>query len=173
MTTTHAGVALRAPTAADRARVRSMVEAAGVFRPDEVPIALEVFDGAVTAPETDYWSVVAEDDGTVIGWAAFGPTPCTLGTWDLYWIVVDPGRQRGGVGRALMRHCEATAAREGARLLVVETSSRADYGPTRAFYERLDYDAEAIIRDYYAPGDHLVVYVNRLVSPENEQVSHG
>jgi ribosomal protein S18 acetylase RimI-like enzyme len=156
---------LRAPAAEDRGRVRSIVEASGVFRPDEVPIALEVFDGAVAAPGRDYWAVGAYDgDGRMIGFATYGPTPCTLATWDLYWIAVDPAIQGRGIGRQLMAHCEAAITAEGGRLIVVETSSRRDYAPTRAFYGRLGYTEQAAIADYYAPGDSLVVYTKYLAS---------
>ena len=166
-------LALRAPVPGDRLRLGQMVDAAGVFRPDETPIALEVFDAAVAEPGKDYWSIGAYDAERLVGWAAFGPTPCTLGTWDLYWIVVDPERQRDGLGRRLMAHCEQAILAEGGRLIVVETSSRADYAATRRFYQRLGYEARAGIPEYYAPGDDLVVYVKSLGSSRNEKVSHG
>src|SRR5205809_1857885 len=48
------------------------------------------------------------------------------------------------------------------RLIVVETSSRADYAPTRAFYERRGYTQAARLPGYYAPGDDLVIYLKDL-----------
>lgn len=166
-------VTLRAPRTADRVRVAALIEAAGVFRPDETAIALEVFDGAIATPGGDYRAIGAYEGDRLLGWAVCGPTPCTLGTWDLYWIVVDPARQRDGIGRRLMAHCEAVVAREGGRLVVVETSSRADYAATRRFYARLGYEAQATVREYYAPGDDLVVYVKTLGPSRNEKVLHG
>ena len=47
-------------------------------------------------------------------------------------------------------------------MVVAETSSRADYNPTRAFYEALAYKVEARVADFYAPDDDLVVYTKRL-----------
>jgi ribosomal protein S18 acetylase RimI-like enzyme len=151
-------VVLRAPGAEDRPRVRELVDATGVFRPAETAIALEVFDGAVAAPGKDYRALGAYRDGRLVGWAAFGPTPATRATWDLYWIAVDPAVQRTGLGRRLMEACERTIAAEGGRLVVVETSSRPDYAPTRAFYRRLGYQARAVIPEYYEPGDDLIVF---------------
>jgi ribosomal protein S18 acetylase RimI-like enzyme len=156
-------VTLRVPRADDRARVRTIVEATGVFRPDEVAIALEVFDGAVAAPGRDYWAVGAYQDSQLVGFATYGPVPCTVATWDLYWIAVDPAIHGAGIGRQLMAHCEAAILAEGGRLVVVETSSRGDYGPTRAFYRRLGYREQATVPEYYAPGDALVVYTKLLV----------
>jgi ribosomal protein S18 acetylase RimI-like enzyme len=156
-------VALRAPRTVDRARIQAIVEATGVFRPDEVAIALEVFDGAVAAPGRDYWGVGAYDDDRLVGFALYGPVPCTVATWDLYWIAVDPAVHGAGIGRQLMAHCEAAITAEGGRQVVVETSSRVDYGPTRAFYQQLGYRVQATIPEYYAPGDALVVYTKFLV----------
>ena len=44
-----------------------------------------------------------EQNGAVLGYACFGPTPMTERTWDLYWIAVAPNAKRAGVGRALRR----------------------------------------------------------------------
>jgi len=164
---------LRPPRPSDRGRVLEIVRATGVFRPSEVDIALEVFDGAVQKPGVDYHALGAYDDAErLIGFACYGSTPGTEGTWDLYWIAVDPGTHRRGVGRALMAACERAIADAGGRLVVVETSSRPDYGPTRAFYQALAYGATARIPDFYAPGDDLVVYAKRLV-PSTSERPHG
>lgn len=157
-------VILRAPRAADAARVRSVLEAAQIFRPEEVEIALEVFGDAVQAPGKDYYALGAYDTDRLIGFACYGPTPCTVATWDLYWIAVDPGAQRLGVGRRMMERCEEAILREEGRLIVIETASRPDYAPTRAFYQALGYGEAAHIPDYYAPGDDLVVFAKRLGS---------
>ncbi len=78
-----------------------------MFREDEIPVALEVFDLAAGAGpdgriDADYEHAGVEVDGALMGWASWGHTPGTLGTFDLYWIVVDPaGHGRGlGVGPA-------------------------------------------------------------------------
>jgi ribosomal protein S18 acetylase RimI-like enzyme len=148
----------------DRQPVEAMTRACGVFRPEEVAVALDVFDAALgigRKRDPDYETAGVELDGALAGWACWGPTPCTLGTFDLYWIVVAPEWHGQGVGRALMSEMDRRIAGR-ARLVVVETAGRADYAATRAFYERLGYRVGARITDYYAPGDDLVTYVKRI-----------
>jgi hypothetical protein len=45
--------------------------------------------------------------------------------------------------------------------LVVETSSRSDYAPTRGFYGRRGYTEAARVREFYAPGDDRIIYTKR------------
>jgi ribosomal protein S18 acetylase RimI-like enzyme len=155
-------VSLRNLTAADRGRLEEITRAVGVFRKEEVPVALEVFDGAV-ANSPDYIALGAEYGGRLAGWICWGPTPCTLGTYDLYWMAVDPTLHGAGIGSALLTAMERRLA-SVARLVIVETAGRADYAPTRAFYEARGYRAVSRIPDFYAPGDDQVVYVKYLSS---------
>jgi ribosomal protein S18 acetylase RimI-like enzyme len=167
VTARASSVTLQPLRAEQRERVREIVEATGVFRREEIDIALEVFDSATAAPGLDYTGVAAVDDeGRLLGFACYGHTPCTESTWDLYWIAVDPQAHRHGVGRRLLEACEAGIAALTGRLVVAETSSRADYGPTRAFYEARGYRVAARVPDFYAPQDDLVVYTKRLESHE-------
>jgi ribosomal protein S18 acetylase RimI-like enzyme len=154
--------ALRSLSAADRRRIEEITRAVLVFRDDEVPVALEVFDGAVGG-SPDYIALGATVDERLVGWICWGPTPCTLGTYDLYWMAVDPTMQGSGIGAALVREMEGRLA-GSARLIVVETAGRPDYRPTRAFYEARGYRRAAIIPDFYAPGDDQVVYVKTLTT---------
>ncbi len=158
---------LRHLTAADRGRIEEITRAVRVFRDDEVPVALEVFDAAVADVEADavppYVAMGAEMDGRLVGWICWGPTPCTLGTFDLYWMAVDPAVHAAGIGTALMREMEGRLA-GSARLIVVETAGRPDYRPTRAFYEARGYRRAAVIPDFYAPGDDQVVYLKTLTT---------
>ena len=160
MSGTLTKLTLRHLRPADRDRIEEITRAVGVFRADEVPVALEVFDGAV-AGSPDYLALGADLDGRLAGWICWGPTPCTLGTFDLYWMAVDPAAQGTGVGTALVAEMERRLAGT-ARLIVVETAGRGDYAATRAFYQARGYRAAAVIPDFYAPGDDQVIYVKAL-----------
>jgi GNAT superfamily N-acetyltransferase len=155
---------LRHLTAADRGRIEAIIRAVGVFRDDEIPVALEVFESAV-AGSPDYTALGAERDGRLAGWICWGPTPCTLGTFDLYWMAVDPALHGAGIGTALLLAMEHRLAGV-ARLIVVETAGRPDYAATREFYQARGYRAVSRIPDFYAPGDDQVVYV-KVVSHES------
>jgi ribosomal protein S18 acetylase RimI-like enzyme len=152
---------LRSLARGHRARLEALVAGTKVFRPSEVAIAVELLDRAA-AGDDDYRFVGAFDGDDLVGYACWGPTPGTDGTFDLYWIAVDASRQGGGVGSQLLAHVERTLQAGGGRLIVVETSSRADYAPTRAFYERRGYTRAATLPGYYAPGDNLVIYLKEL-----------
>lgn len=133
----------------------------GFFREEEVATAVELLDEHLDGDE-DYRFIGAFAGNALAGYACWGPTPGTEGTWDLYWIVVARERQGEGIGTGLLNHVEQTLIAGGCRLVVVETSSRADYAPTRGFYEARGYTRTAVIPEYYAPGDDLVIYLKDL-----------
>jgi D-alanine-D-alanine ligase len=153
---------LRQLSVADRGRIEEITRAAGLFREDEIAVALEVFDQAVRdRGNADYMALGASSDGELVGWICWGPTPCTLGTYDLYWMAVDPALQGTGVGTALLREMEHRL--QGlARLVIIETAGRPDYAATRAFYSARGYRPVSTIPDFYAPGDDQVVYVKKM-----------
>ena len=66
---------------------------------------------------------------------------------------------------ALAAEVERLVLSAGGRRLYAETSSRSQYAPTRAFYERCGYILDAEMRDFYAPGDGKQVYVRELATP--------
>jgi ribosomal protein S18 acetylase RimI-like enzyme len=146
----------------DRDRVAAITAGTGLFKAEEIPVALEVLDAAV-AGSPDYTALGAETGGTLAGWICWGPTPCTVGTFDLYWIAVDAAQHNAGIGSLLLAEMERRLAGT-ARLVVVETAGRDDYAPTRAFYARRGYHVAARIPDFYAPGDDQVVYVKTLTT---------
>ena len=152
------GAVLRPLTSGDRTVIEALSRAIPLFRPEEVEVALEVLDASFKPGQIDYFTVGAELDGRLVGWICWGPTPCTLGTYDLYWVAVDPSVQGAGLGSLLVAEMEKQLAGQ-ARLIVVETGGRKQYEPTRAFYLARGYRIVAQVPDFYAPGDDQVVFV--------------
>jgi ribosomal protein S18 acetylase RimI-like enzyme len=173
-----------------RSAVAGIVRDTGLFRDEEVDVALELFDSAHPAARSkgthqtdtspvssDYFFLGAftpEDE--LAGFACYGPTPSTDRTYDLYWIVIDPKRQRTGSGTILLNEVERRLEGLNARLVVVETSSRSDYGAARGFYVRNGYREGARTRGFYAPADDRITYIKRLQSrgsARRERAAHG
>ena len=148
-------------TAQDRAAIERMFRSNTIFGSHEVAVALEVFDAALNPGQADYESVGIELDGQLAGWICWGPTPCTAGTFDMYWIAVDPSVHGAGLGSKLVAEMERRLAGR-ARLVVVETGGRKEYDATRGFYLARDYEEVARVPDFYAPGDDQVIFVKRL-----------
>ena len=73
-----------------------------------------------------------------------------------------PAWQGRGIGRALTVFAEQAIAQRGGRLLVIETSSRETYHPTRQFYLSMGYREAARIAEFYGPADHKVVLVKEV-----------
>lgn len=139
----------------------ALTEATGFFHADEIEIVREMFADFVRAPDSDEytWLVYrAHADGAPLGFAVYGPASLAVGTYDLYWIVVDPAQQGKQIGSALLTAVEDDLKAHAARQLYIETSDKPLYAPTRAFYERRGYTRAAHFADYYAPGDGKVIY---------------
>ncbi len=176
----------------DRPRVHAILDATGVFRDEEIEVALELFDSVFDSPagvdaalpattvnppaSSDYYFLGAfTPEEELAGFACYGPTPGTDRTYDLYWIAVDPAVQGSGSGTILLNEVERRLKGLNARMLVVETSSRSDYGNTRGFYIQRGYVEAARARDFYAPADDRITYTKRLQSraPSPGWTAHG
>ncbi len=146
-----------------RRAIERLLNATGVFRESEVAVALEVIDSYFILPEGDYTALGAFTRGSeLLGYVCYGPTPCTSGTWDLYWIAVAPEAQGSGVGSQLLQEVERRLALKDARLVIIETSSQPHYAATRAFYQRRGYQVAARVPDFYTDGDDRLIFAKRI-----------
>jgi acetoin utilization deacetylase AcuC-like enzyme/ribosomal protein S18 acetylase RimI-like enzyme len=153
----------RQVTREDVERIGNMVAITGFFSPDEVGVARELVEDRLTKGDASgYFFLLAEHYGRLIGYSCFGPIPCTRSSFDLYWIAVHPEFQGRGLGRRLIRETEKKIREQGGERIYIDTSERAQYAATRAFYERCGYRVESILSDFYAPGDGKVLYCKKL-----------
>lgn len=148
---------------ADVEQVVALAGRTGIFTGDELAVVRELVEIEVGKREQqDYHSFVARKNGQVLGFACYGPTPMTEGTYDLYWIFVDPKDHRKGVAGALLEKVEKAVRRARGRMLLADTSSSRPYLPARRFYQKHGFHKAAEVEDYYRVGDSRVTYVKQL-----------
>jgi ribosomal protein S18 acetylase RimI-like enzyme len=150
-------VATSAPE--DRAPIGAIARRIAVFSREEEETVFELFDAHLESSDSGYEWLSARAGERVVGFACFGPTPLAQGAYDLYWICADRDWQAQGVGRGLFSALEAEIRKRKGRLLMIWTSGGDRYIPAMNFYERMGCKPCARIRDYYSPGEDLVVFV--------------
>jgi len=130
----------------------------------------------------------AMDQEQLVGW--IGALRTYSHGWELHPLVVDPGRQRRGVGSALLAHLEARARAEGVITLYLGTDD--DYGGTNlfgrdlfpnllghaaavepagpghafTFYRRHGYQVVGLLPDVNGPGRPDILMAKRLADGE-------
>ncbi|MEM8720012.1 MAG: GNAT family N-acetyltransferase [Cyanobacteria bacterium P01_G01_bin.39] len=110
----------------------------------------------------DYWFTYDDHKPVAIGYCA--PEKMTEGTWNLYVIAVHPDLQGLGYGTSMMHHIEQKLAKNGARILLVETSGLESFEPTRQFYQKCGYEKEAQIREFYQAGEDKIIFRKSLTN---------
>jgi len=152
------------PTQPDEAdSILGLARVEPLFSQEEAETVAELLDAYLTLEDHDgYFFLSAVEEGKLLGFACYGPTPLTQATFDLYWIAVSAAAKGKGVGRALMARVEDEVRALGGRMIMLDTSGREEYAPTRAFYLRIGYTHSATVPDFYAPGDDLVIFSRKL-----------
>jgi phosphoribosylaminoimidazole-succinocarboxamide synthase len=81
----------------ERADIERITHAAGNFHAAELATPVELFDGYLRDPKVSGYNFLsAQRDGRVVGYACYGPTALTEGTYDLYWIVAEASAHGAG-----------------------------------------------------------------------------
>jgi ribosomal protein S18 acetylase RimI-like enzyme len=162
-----------APTSGDVRNIREMVAGTGFFRPDEVAIAVELAETRINEGlKSGYNFLLADLNGVLAGYACFGLIPCSLVSWDLYWIVTKKDHQGKGIGRRLLQMTEEEIMKNGGKNVIIETSSKESYKETQHFYSKNGYTLKARFEDFYDAGDDKLVYMKRLNSVKDRIEDH-
>lgn len=144
----------------DPESVYRLTESCGLFYPEELSVARELAEERLSRGlSSGYYFLFAETEGSLIGYTCFGPVPMTSGRFDLYWIAVQKKLQGTGIGKHLMELTQSRIVDMDGKRIYVETSSRKLYRPTHMFYEACKFQKEAVLKDFYAPGDDKVIYM--------------
>lgn len=153
-------VTIRKTVARDKKHLAIILSETEAFTKDEVDCALELLDIYLTNPhQKDYNFFCAVDtDDTPLGYVCYGKAPFTDAAYYLYWIAVHPRAQGKGIGQLLMQRLERILADNNARMLLIETASKASYEQTRAFYTRNNFSEWSRIKDFYRLHDDRITY---------------
>lgn len=112
---------------------------------------------------TDIW-LTMEDEGKVIAVSYCAPERMAEGTYNLYLIAIHKEFQGNGIGSELMKYIEEYLLQSNNRILIVETSGLPEFGLTRRFYEKLNYQQVGIIPEFYQQGEDKVIFWKNLNS---------
>ncbi len=148
----------------DRESVQKILVDTKKFTQEEIDVAMETIDIYLNnhSPKDYFIFTAVLEDNSVAGFINFGLVPITEGTYDIYWIAVDPACQGRGMGTVLVSFAEEKIKAMEGHMICIETSSTEKYLPTQQFYEKLGYVLESRIRDFYRIGDDRMIYIKRL-----------
>ncbi len=148
----------------DRAKLHSMLVSSNVFTSEEIDVAMELIDIVLKdGNQKDYKiDCMADDRDQPVGYICYGPIPMTQGTFDLYWIAVNPDFQRQEVGSKLLDFLEEGVKEKGGRMILADTSTVPQYEKTKSFYLRNGFQEVARVPDYYHPGNDRITFCKRL-----------
>jgi ribosomal protein S18 acetylase RimI-like enzyme len=163
MKTSDQIVLRRVVVPADPETITKIVTSTGFFRDDEILVAAELAEERLEKGATcGYEFLFAEIEGVTVAYSCYGLIPCTLHSYDLYWIATHRDYMNRGIGKHLLQATEKDIFKRGGKGIYVETSSKEQYTPTRAFYENNHYLLKARFEDFYAPDDDKLVYVKTM-----------
>ena len=159
---------IRRLISSDKEQIRSILTDTKHFNDEEIKVAIELIDIYLNdANQQDYIIYVYENDGSAAqsnigGYICYGKRPLTDWTYDLYWIAVDPNIHGKGIGSKLVNHMEEDLKSVGGKIILIDTSGKAEYENERKFYTKNGYSVQTIIKDFYRSGDDLFIYCKYL-----------
>ena len=154
------------PVDSDRPALVRLLSRVQEFDDVDIAIALELLGVYLSnSTQKDYiFRVAITEQNLMAGFICYGPTPLTEGTYDLYWIAVDPAYAGQGIGTQLIEQMEYDLIAHHVRLVIIETSSARKYILTRQFYLKNGYFLAEVIPDFYRWGEDRVTFAKFLSS---------
>ncbi|TBN49066.1 GNAT family N-acetyltransferase [Paracoccus sediminis] len=129
-----------------------------LFPADMLPEMIAPFlDGA----SSELW-LGCVSNGIASGFCYARAEEMTEGTWNMLALGVAADLHGQGLGSALVAALEDRLQAQGARIIIVDTSSSDAFARARNFYEKNGYELEARIRDFWADGDDKITFRKKL-----------
>lgn len=146
----------------DLEKIREILNSTGFFEgaPDEVDVAAELAQEALEHGNTpeNYSFLFLEEEGRTAGYICYARVPCTVSTFEMYWLAVDNSIRGKGFGKKLIFEALKRIKAFGATKVVLQTAGREQYIPTQKFYIACGFKLEARLKNYYAVGDDCLIY---------------
>lgn len=151
------------PENSDLKNVEEIIKSSGFFLDHEIPVAVGLVEEWLSEKEkSGYYFIFIDFSDRPAAFACYGEIPCTVGSYDLYWIASHDDYRGKGLGTLLLNEVERKIKEINGRLLYIETSMKDLYAPTRHFYLKNKYKKEAVFKNFYNIGDHKVIYSKEL-----------
>ncbi|GAB4458431.1 MAG: hypothetical protein Fur0028_12520 [Bacteroidales bacterium] len=151
------------PKESDPKVVEEIVRSSGFFREDEIIIAVELVQERLNkGKDSGYEFVFLELEGETLAYACFGAIPCSLVSYDLYWIATHNNFRGYGFGSIILTEVERIVKEQQGMYLYIETSLKGLYTATQKFYEKHRYEQKAVFDNFYDIGDGKIVYAKKL-----------
>jgi GNAT superfamily N-acetyltransferase len=158
---------IRATIPEDTPALVDLAGGTGVFSNLDLEALQEVLDDYHASNRAlGHECLTYEPGGRIIAFAYFAPASMAENTWYLWWIAVTKEIHARGTGGRLLHHVEDEVRKKQGRVMFIETSSLPVYELTRRFYLKHGYEQHAVLRDYYADGQHMVIFRKRLTGKE-------
>ncbi len=150
---------IRAVTKADIHELKNVVDSSQLFPSEYLNAMISDFLNNLETEEI-WFTYIDNKLPTAIGYCV--PEKLTEGTYNLLAIGVLKESQGKGIASEMMRHIEQLIKQKGGRILIVETSSDNAQIAARKLYQKMGYNQEAIIRDFWKEGEDKIVFWKRL-----------
>ncbi len=143
----------------DIPHLKNVIDSTGLF-PSELLDDM-IADYFNNSNSSDIW-LTLELEGAPVVIAYCAPERLTSGTYNLYLIAVSKDHQGKGLGSSMMQYIEQLLKEQGNRVLLVETSGLPEFELTRRFYDKSNYQREAVIREFYQAGEDKIIFWKKL-----------
>lgn len=150
---------IRPVTQADIDRLKAVLESCELFPSEYLDEMISAYLN--NADTQDIWFTYIDNNLPVaIGYCV--PEKLTNGTYNLLAIGVSKNYQRKGIANEMMNYIERQLKSKDVRILIVETSSHDAQIGARNLYQKIGYNKEAVIRDFWNEGEDKIVFWKKL-----------
>lgn len=151
---------IKETTINDRDKLLSIIKSSGQFDDESLEHVQQTLGEHLSNPSDALWYTA--HDNEPVGVAYCKPEPMTSGTWNLLMLWLEEGFEGKGFGSSLVARIESDLLKQGARLLIVETSGLDEFEIARSFYEKSGFRLEARIKNFFDVSDDKLVYTKSL-----------